>query len=394
MSLKKIYESLAAAKPFITEQTMYLVWSKKTDNSVDGGPYWDLKSAANNMWSPDQFVMNMDTYEPVVSYEEYQSQVDESGINENAEELNIGDDVIITGPVQFHGKTGIIDSFGSGNRFVVVNLYNHGKHSFHSSDVSFNEYADSDEEESDRFGEEESWDDDIDEGIVDESSAAMLQAQINDLQQEYRREMVKQNNGSSVTRSYGSADRIKDQIRDLQNKLRNRKLGEGDNGWDAPEPRATDHGAEDRGYGMTRQKKIDDMSDEEWNAYMAAKGGKKKPVAEGDPDIPLDVHKAMKAKEREQFTRNMARDLASKKSERNRQQPQQRNEPQMSEASSDYSRRRQREEDIISGKKPARKKAPAQTSDYANRRAKEKANESVQNDNPMLAEIKRLAGLK
>lgn len=44
--------------------------------------------------------------------------------------------------------------------------------------------------------------------------------------------------------------------------------------------------------------------------------------------------------------------------------------------SSDYARRRQREEDIISGKKPARKKAPAQTSDYAKRRAKEKANES------------------
>lgn len=44
---------------------------------------------------------------------------------------------------------------------------------------------------------------------------------------------------------------------------------------------------------------------------------------------------------------------------------------------SDYMRRRQREEDIISGKKPARKKKPAQTSDYAKRRAKEKANESA-----------------
>jgi hypothetical protein len=38
----------------------------------------------------------------------------------------------------------------------------------------------------------------------------------------------------------------------------------------------------------------------------------------------------------------------------------------------DYFRRRQREEDIISGKKPARKRAPAQTSDYAKRREKEK----------------------
>ena len=39
---------------------------------------------------------------------------------------------------------------------------------------------------------------------------------------------------------------------------------------------------------------------------------------------------------------------------------------------SDYSRRREREEDIISGKRPARQRTPAQTSDYARRRAQEK----------------------
>jgi hypothetical protein len=69
------------------------------------------------------------------------------GMTENAEGLNVGDDVIITGNVEFQGKTGVIDSFGQDNRFVVVNLYNHGRHSFHSSDVSVNDYADSDEEE-------------------------------------------------------------------------------------------------------------------------------------------------------------------------------------------------------------------------------------------------------
>ena len=68
------------------------------------------------------------------------------GVNENAEELNVGDPVIITGNVKFQGKTGDIDSFGQDKRFVIVNLYNHGKHSFHSSDVSRNEYADSEEE--------------------------------------------------------------------------------------------------------------------------------------------------------------------------------------------------------------------------------------------------------
>jgi len=42
------------------------------------------------------------------------------------------------------------------------------------------------------------------------------------------------------------------------------------------------------------------------------------------------------------------------------------------EETSDYFRRREREEAIISGKKPARKKSPAQTSDYAKRREQEK----------------------
>lgn len=71
----------------------------------------------------------------------------EQGVAEDAERLSVGDDVIITGNVRFKGATGVIDSFGRDNHFVVVNLYNHGKHSFHSSDVSENEYADSDDEE-------------------------------------------------------------------------------------------------------------------------------------------------------------------------------------------------------------------------------------------------------
>lgn len=64
-------------------------------------------------------------------------------VNESAEELSVGDPVIISGQgIEFEGKTGDIDSFGDMKRFVVVNLYNHGKHSFHSSDVSYNDYAD------------------------------------------------------------------------------------------------------------------------------------------------------------------------------------------------------------------------------------------------------------
>jgi hypothetical protein len=67
-------------------------------------------------------------------------------VSESAEKLNVGDPVIITGDVEFNGKTGDIDSFGEGNRFVVVNLYNHGKHSFHSSDVSYNDHADQEDD--------------------------------------------------------------------------------------------------------------------------------------------------------------------------------------------------------------------------------------------------------
>jgi|JFJP01.1.fsa_nt_gi hypothetical protein len=70
------------------------------------------------------------------------------GIDENAETLNIGDPVIIVGKgIEFEGKTGDIYDFGQDKRFVIVNLYNHGKHSFHSSDVEYNDY-DGDEENS------------------------------------------------------------------------------------------------------------------------------------------------------------------------------------------------------------------------------------------------------
>ena len=81
------------------------------------------------------------------SYRKVFNSATSEGVTENAEELGIGDDVIISGNVEFNGKTGVIDSFGQDKRFVVVNLYNHGKHSFHSSDVSVNDYADSDEEQ-------------------------------------------------------------------------------------------------------------------------------------------------------------------------------------------------------------------------------------------------------
>jgi hypothetical protein len=97
------------------------------------------------------------------------------GMAEDAEQLNVGDDVIISGDVQFNGATGVIDSFGRDHRFVVVNLYNHGRHSFHSSDVSFNDYADSDDEQARMYDAGEfrgHTDDDVMEGRLQQMRAA------------------------------------------------------------------------------------------------------------------------------------------------------------------------------------------------------------------------------
>ncbi|CAB4130309.1 hypothetical protein UFOVP116_374 [uncultured Caudovirales phage] len=57
-------------------------------------------------------------------------------IMEDDQQLEVGDRVIVTGKVQFEGCKGAIDQFGSGNAFVVVDLDDHGKHSFQTSDVS------------------------------------------------------------------------------------------------------------------------------------------------------------------------------------------------------------------------------------------------------------------
>jgi hypothetical protein len=68
-------------------------------------------------------------------------------IGESAGELNIGDPVIITGDVEFQGKTGDVREIGRDGAFVVVDLYNYGPYSFHASDVSYNDYADEADDE-------------------------------------------------------------------------------------------------------------------------------------------------------------------------------------------------------------------------------------------------------
>jgi hypothetical protein len=56
--------------------------------------------------------------------------------------FGVGDPVIITGNVEFQGKTGDVRELGQDGSFVVVDLYNYGPYSFHASDVEYNDYAD------------------------------------------------------------------------------------------------------------------------------------------------------------------------------------------------------------------------------------------------------------
>jgi hypothetical protein len=89
------------------------------------------------------------------------AEADKLGLNALSEDgdLNVGDPVVITGGVNFKGETGDVVGFGSGKKFVIVDLYNHGRHRFHRSDVEYNDYAGSDDEEARMYG-QEPWDDD------------------------------------------------------------------------------------------------------------------------------------------------------------------------------------------------------------------------------------------
>jgi len=69
------------------------------------------------------------------------------GLKENTETLNVGDPVIISGNVEFKGKTGDVVGFGRDQHFVIVDLYNFGKHAFHASNVKYNDYADQEVDE-------------------------------------------------------------------------------------------------------------------------------------------------------------------------------------------------------------------------------------------------------
>ena len=124
--------------------------SKKRKDPVEKvGAYWYNWAHGTGPWPSESDARTKskphkpeDTHAP-----DDPAGVRSEGVMENAEELDAGDDVVITGRNNvYQGKTGYIVDFGQDKRFVIVQLYNHGRHSFHSSDVSRNEYADSEEE--------------------------------------------------------------------------------------------------------------------------------------------------------------------------------------------------------------------------------------------------------
>jgi hypothetical protein len=82
---------------------------------------------------------------------------------DESQRLHQGDPIVVTGPNEFEGKTGEIEEFSPSGAFVIVNLYNHGRHSMHLSDITYNEYADQEQDEEDDWYDDE----EVDEGWQD-----------------------------------------------------------------------------------------------------------------------------------------------------------------------------------------------------------------------------------
>ena len=81
----------------------------------------------------------------LIAKEKKTKDLDEEELDEA--KLSVGDPIVVVGSNEFEGKTGEIAEFSPSGKFVVVNLYNHGEHSMHLSDVKYNEYADDDADE-------------------------------------------------------------------------------------------------------------------------------------------------------------------------------------------------------------------------------------------------------
>jgi hypothetical protein len=82
----------------------------------------------------------------VKGHQDMKKVTGQQDINEG-QGLQQGDPVVVTGSNEFAGKTGEIRELSPSGKFVIVDLYNHGKHSMHLSDVAYNDYADQEEQD-------------------------------------------------------------------------------------------------------------------------------------------------------------------------------------------------------------------------------------------------------
>lgn len=190
-SLRQIYESLMAeAAP--TEPWVVIInagygrqstWPNATapgvyseeearkiadDNNPSSQYHWHAKPLADAL---EYVTSGNKCYNALRDLQmQYEDRHDVTESANDYSDLEIGDPVIITGRVQHKGATGTVVDFDSTKSFVVVNLYNYGKESFHFTDVSYNDYEDSDEEENDMYDRDpdaREWahNNDLDEGL-------------------------------------------------------------------------------------------------------------------------------------------------------------------------------------------------------------------------------------
>ena len=344
----------------------------------------------------------MDAYNKTRNDPMMRDVIDENEKGVTAEQLNIGDEVIITGPVKFNGNTGVIADFGRDKSFVVVDLYNYGKKSFHSSDVEENLYAGSEEEDEDLgYPNLQNVDNDVKETRhfrTDIKKSDVTEAQSIDyavwskkspedqvrLQKVYPNLKIK---NKPRERSETASQPKKLTLADVWRKVETVVAQVYPNGdpIDWLTPWFAKHGIRDY--------KVGEILDR-----AARKHGYKSMYHYYDSMGELNEAKTLKKRVRVVKGRHAGKtgwireiklgafkgapksyfvDLDDGTQENNVLGSALRliRDEQGVVETSDYARRRKREEAIISGEKPPRKKQAPQTSDYARRRAQEKAKE-------------------
>ena len=116
--------------------------------------------------------------------------------------LQVGDPVIVTAPNAYEGKTGEIAEFSPSGKFVIVDLYNHGRHSMHLSDVEYNQYAD--DQDADEYSDDKIDEDTGPSPVASAITRRILQQRL-DLLKQYGPELV----GSAV-------DEVADYVGDVE----------------------------------------------------------------------------------------------------------------------------------------------------------------------------------